>query len=99
MRLTIFCIPYFCLSFAFAQEEKQPLKNLFNEFHASVNHEMGNGFFGGGLGVNHVFRPDKVVAFRTGLDFQFFHAWSDSEDSHSYYSSVKDVHYISGKNF
>jgi hypothetical protein len=81
------------LNCAFGQAKEQPLRNLFNEFHASVNHELGTGFFGGGLAANHVFRPDKIVSFRTGLDFQFFHNWSDSENSHSYYTSVKDIHY------
>jgi hypothetical protein len=93
-RITlIIWISLFCYLSSFAQEKEQPLKNLFNEFHASVNHELGTGFFGGGLAANHVFRPDKVVSFRTGLDFQFFHHWSDSEDTHSYYSSMKNVHY------
>ncbi len=93
MRFLLFIVVMgFSLS-SFGQEKEQPLKNLFNEFHASVNHELGKGFFGGGLAANHVFRPDKIVSFRTGLDFQFFHSWSDSENSHSYYSSVKDVHY------
>lgn len=89
LSIVIFAFSLSCL----AQEKEQPLKNLFNEFHVSVNHELGDGFFGGGLGVNHVFRSDKVVAFRTGLDFQFFHAWSESENTHSYYSSAKNVHY------
>ena len=82
---------FFLLS-TFAQEKEQPLKNLFNEYHVSVNHGIGNGFFGGGLGVNHVFRPDKVVSLRMGMDFQFFHTWADSEQP-SHYSSAKNVHY------
>ena len=93
MRWIFFFCLHFFGSFVLGQEKEQPLKNLFNEFHASVNHELGKGFFGGGLGLNHVFRPDKVVSFRTGLDFQFFRAWRDSENNHSHYSSVKDVHY------
>jgi hypothetical protein len=75
------------------QEKKQDLKNLFNEYGVSVNHGIGTGFFGGGLGANHVFHPDKVVSFRTGLEFQFFHAWSDSESHPSHYSSTKNIHY------
>jgi hypothetical protein len=68
LLLVIFAFSISC----FAQEKEQPLKNLFNEFHISVNHGIGDGSFGGGLGVNHVFHPDKVISFRTGLDFQYF---------------------------
>lgn len=75
---------------SFAQEKEQPLRNLFNEFHASINHELGKGFFGGGLAANHVFHPDNIVSFRTGLDFQFFHIWGNTGDP-SHYSSTKDV--------
>lgn len=82
-----------CLSCAFGQDKEQPLKNLFNEYHASVNHGIGDGFFGGGLGVNHVFRPDKIVSLRTGMDFQFFHAWSPNGEHPSHYTSTKNVHY------
>ncbi len=72
MRISLLlAILAFC-SFSFAQEKEQPLNKLFNEFHASVNHGIGDGSFGGGLGVNHVFHPDKIVSFRTGFDFQFF---------------------------
>ncbi|MGV3613489.1 MAG: hypothetical protein ACO1N0_21195 [Fluviicola sp.] len=80
---------------SFAQGKEQPLKNLFNEFHASVNHGILNErtFFGGGLGVSHVFRPDKIFAVRTGLDFQFFHAWSDQGEHPSHYSSTRNIHY------
>lgn len=68
LLLVIFAFSISC----FAQEKEQPLKNLFNEYHVSVNHGIGDGSFGGGLGVNHIFHPDKVISFRTGLDFQFF---------------------------
>lgn len=83
---------------SFAQENsQQPLKDLFNEFHVSVNHGIGDGSFGGGLGVNHVFNPDKVVSFRTGLDFQFFsdQRYSDPPSHfgspYDYYCSYVDV--------
>lgn len=82
------------LSNVFAQEKEQKLKNLFNEFHVSANHGIGSskGFFGAGLGINKVFRPEKVIAFRTGLDFQFFHTWGNSGDP-AHYSSISNVHY------
>ncbi len=72
MRLLLSLIFMSFLNWNFAQEKEQPLRNLFNEYHVSVNHGIGDGSFGGGLGVNHVFHPDKVISFRTGLDFQFF---------------------------
>lgn len=64
----------------FSQEKEQKLKNLFNEFHVSVNHGLPfsseeRTFFGGGLGANHVFRADKIVGARTGLELDFFHFW------------------------
>ncbi|MGV3613487.1 MAG: hypothetical protein ACO1N0_21185 [Fluviicola sp.] len=90
MKLKLVTIAILLLNGAFAQEKEQPLKNLFNEFHASVNHPLGNGFLGGGLGANRIFRPDKVFSFRTGLDFQFFHVWGNAADP-SHYSSTKDV--------
>lgn len=80
------------LNRSFTQEKEQPLRNLFNEYHVSVNHGIGNGFFGGGLGANHVFNPDKIVSFRTGIDFQFFHVWGNAADP-SHYSSTKDIRY------
>lgn len=90
MRFLLFIVLIAFFNPVFGQDKEQPLKNLFNEFHASVNHPLGNGFFGGGLGANHVFRPDKICSFRTGLDFQFFHVWGNSADP-SHYSSTKDV--------
>lgn len=92
MRLLLSLIFMSFLNWNFAQEKEQPLKNLFNEYHVSVNHGIGNGFFGGGLGANHVFNPDKIVSFRTGIDFQFFHVWGDAADP-SHYSSTKDIRY------
>lgn len=72
MRIVLFIFLVVTFQDAYAQEKEQPLNKLFNEFHSSVNHGIGDGSFGGGLGVNHVFHPDKVISFRTGLDFQFF---------------------------
>ena len=90
MRMIYFTIFMLFYNASVAQEKEQTLKKLFNEFHVSVNHSLGNGFFGGGLGANHVFRPDKVFSFRTGLDLQFFHTWGNSGDP-SHYSSTKDI--------
>lgn len=63
---------------SFGQEKEKPLKNLFNEFHASVNHgvplsEYDRTFFGSGLGMSHVFRADRTVGARAGLELECFH--------------------------
>ncbi|MNJ82984.1 hypothetical protein D3C87_03970 [compost metagenome] len=78
---------------SFSQEKEQKLKNLFNEFHVSVNHGIGSGrtFFGAGLGANKVFRAEKIVAFRTGIEFQLFHTWDDVGDP-SHFSAIKNIH-------
>lgn len=60
-----------------AQDKKQ-FKDYFNEFHVSVNHGipmLGNSrtFFGGGLGMSHVFRADRTVGARAGLELECFH--------------------------
>lgn len=89
MRILLLFVLIGSLNFTFGQEKEQPLKNLFNEFHASVNRGFGEGFFGGGVGINHVFRPEKIFALRTGLEFQFFHAWA-SMDHHSHYASYEN---------
>ncbi|MGV3613488.1 MAG: hypothetical protein ACO1N0_21190 [Fluviicola sp.] len=75
MKLKLVTIAILLLNGAFAQEKEQPLKNLFNEFHASVNHGFLNNrtFFGGGLGASHVFRADRVLGARVGLEFELFH--------------------------
>ncbi|WP_294672851.1 hypothetical protein [uncultured Fluviicola sp.] len=61
----------------FAQEKKT-FKDYFNEFHISVNHGVplsanDRAFFGGGLGMSHVFRADRTVGARTGLELECFH--------------------------
>ena len=90
MRFLLFISLFFFLDPVSAQEEKQPLKDLFNEYYVSVNHGIGKGFFGGGLGVNHVFHPDKIVSIRTGLDLQYFQTWGNPVQP-SHYSSERDV--------
>lgn len=62
---------------ALAQENKT-FKDYFNELHISINHGVSlnaneRAFFGGGLGMSHVFRTDKVVGARTGLELDCFH--------------------------
>ncbi|MDR0803201.1 hypothetical protein [Fluviicola sp.] len=91
----IFGFTLMFLSSVFSQEKKQ---KPVNEFHVSVNHgiplsSLERTFFGVGLGVSHVFHSEKVAAFRTGLEFQFFHAWAGSLADHSHYSSSSNVHY------
>lgn len=75
MRIICFTILILFCSCSFAQEKEQPLKNLFNEFHVSVNHGVLNErtFFGGGLGASHVFRADRIVGARAGLELELFH--------------------------
>lgn len=92
--LVLICMQLFS---AFGQEKEPSLKKLFNEFHVSANHgiPINSGirtFFGAGLGANKVFRSEKMIAFRTGLDFQFFHTWGNSGDP-AHYSSISNVHY------
>ncbi|WP_343634573.1 hypothetical protein [Fluviicola sp.] len=97
MKIALFLVVLVLSFFCSAQEKEQPLKNLFNEYYISVNHGIGDGSFGGGLGLNHVFHPDKIVSFRTGLDFQYFSEMSYSEQpSHfgspyDYYCSYVDL--------
>ena len=97
MRLSLIFIFMSFLNRSFTQEKEQPLNKLFNEFHTSINHGIGDGSFGAGLGVNHVFNPDKVVSFRTGLDFQFFsdQRYSDPPSHfgspYDYYCSYVDL--------
>lgn len=62
----------------FTQEKKKRFKDYFNEFHVSVNHGVplnanDRAFFGGGLGMNHVFRADRTVGARAGLELELFH--------------------------
>lgn len=73
---------------SFAQENKKiQFKDYFNEFHASVNHGIPFGgytrtFFGGGLGMSHVFRADKIVGARAGLELDMVHFWDKGGFSH-----------------
>ena len=96
MRILLFFILIGSLNGVIAQEKEQPLKNLFNEFHASVNHGIplfmqDRTFFGVGLGANKVFRSDKIVAFRTGLELQLFHSWQANGDP-SHFSYTENIH-------
>lgn len=91
--LVLICMQLFP---AFGQEKEPSLKNLFNEFHVSANHGIplyskNRSFFGAGLGANKVFRSEKIIAFRTGLEFQLFHTWDDVGDP-SHFSAIKNIH-------
>lgn len=71
----ILLVVSFC---GFTQENKKKFKDYFNEFHASVNHGVSGywnkgAFWGGGLGMSHVFRPDRTVGARAGLELDLFH--------------------------
>lgn len=62
----------------FTQEKKKRFKDYFNEFHVSINHGVSlnandQAFFGGGLGMSHVFREDRTVGARAGLELELFH--------------------------
>lgn len=78
---------------AFGQKEKPAFKDYFNEYYVSVNHGIASSrtFFGAGLGASHVFQPQNVITFRTGVDLQFFHAWASS-GAPAHYSSVQNIH-------
>jgi hypothetical protein len=97
MKSLLFVIALILSKWSFGQEKKL-FKDYFNEFHVSVNHGIplfpaDRTFFGGGLGISHVFCADKIISFRTGLDFQLFHEWDEfGEPAH--YSSVKNIHYF-----
>ncbi|WP_300661415.1 hypothetical protein [Fluviicola sp.] len=79
--LTLFLLFFSLLLWAQDDLEKEPsLKNVFNEFHISVNHGIPfspgiRTFFGAGMGANHVFREEKIVGARTGLELDFLHFW------------------------
>lgn len=65
---------------AFCQEKERRPGVLINEYHVSANHGIplysdDRTFFGGGLGISHVFRPNRVVGARIGLEADFFHIW------------------------
>jgi|GEM_PF-4218815 len=73
---------------SFSQMCGQPLKDLFNEFHVSINHGVGSErtFFGAGLGANHLFHPDRALGARIGLEADFYHFAYDggSSPEHKY---------------
>lgn len=76
-RIVVF---FFLLSGSgFSQVNEQSLRNLFNEFHVSVNRGIGSerNFFGAGLGVNHIFRADQALGARIGLQADFYHFWNE----------------------
>lgn len=79
MKTRILILFFLLSEFAFSQMEAQSLRNLFNEFHVSVNRGIGSerNFFGAGLGANHIFRADQVLGARIGIQADFFHFWNE----------------------
>lgn len=66
------------------------------EFHYSVNHASSlntpdRTFFGGGIGGNVIF-GEKVVGFKTGVEFNFFHVWTPTLYA-GHYTNQTNVHY------
>lgn len=46
------------------------------EFHASINYPIASQTFpGAGLGANVLFREEKLVNFKIGLEINYFHTW------------------------
>jgi hypothetical protein len=81
----------------FGQERNLKFKDYFNEFHISVNHGVPfypaeKTFFGGGLGMNHVFRANRVVGARAGLEIDFLHFWSKGESPPEYDQTILNQH-------
>nr|WP_294857977.1 hypothetical protein [uncultured Fluviicola sp.] len=67
------------------------------EFHASVNHPISNKpgvrtFYGGGVGVNVIFKDTSRVCFKTGVEFNYFHTW-DSWLYSGHFSNQTNIHY------
>lgn len=78
MKYSLLPMLFGTLTTVFGQNEKLQFKDYFNEFHVSVNHGIplgGNNrtFYGAGLGMSHVFRAEKTVGARAGLELDFFH--------------------------
>ncbi|MDR0803202.1 hypothetical protein [Fluviicola sp.] len=94
------CLPFFSV---FGQEKK--FKDYFNEFHVSLNHGVPfyllysglvpeeRTFFGGGLGISHVFRADRVVGARAGLELECFHIWDRGGFPPEFDYAVKNRHF------
>jgi hypothetical protein len=67
------------------------------EFHASVNHPISTKggvrtFYGGGIGVNVIFKDTNRVSFKTGLELNYFHTW-DSWLYSGHFSNQTNIHY------
>lgn len=95
-----FSILVICLSFwangLFAQAKEQSLKNLFNEFHVSANHGIVSPrtFFGAGFGAGHIFKADRVIGARIGLEVDLFHFWNGGISTPEYkYESRSNQHF------
>lgn len=67
------------------------------ELHFSANHPLSGKsenrtFYGGGFGVNLVFRDERKFSFKTGFETNFFHTWNKSVYM-SHFSGKSNVHY------
>jgi hypothetical protein len=74
----------------------QPKIPIF-ELHFSANHPLSSNpedrtFYGGGFGANLVFRDNKPLSFKTGLEANFFHTWNKSVYL-GHTSGESNVHY------
>ena len=97
MRFLLVFILVSFLSGSFAQKGKHRFKEYFNEFHVSINHGIpwyGNNrtFFGGGMGMSHVFGSDRVVGARASLDLDFFHFWDNGGFDHFLEQTILNQH-------
>lgn len=60
------------------------------EFHGSVNYPIADQTFpGAGLGTNILFREEKLVNFKIGLEINYFHTWAET----NYGAKYGDHHY------
>ncbi|WP_341907746.1 hypothetical protein [Fluviicola taffensis] len=67
------------------------------EFHASVNHPISakegvRTFYGGGIGVNVIFKDTNRVSFKTGIELNYFHTW-DAWLNSGNFSNQTNIHY------
>lgn len=97
MKLLTLILFFLVSGTGFSQMNEQSLRNLFNEFHVSVNRGIGSerNFFGAGLGANHIFRADQVLGVRIGIQADFFHFWNEGVSGPEFnkYESRSNQHF------
>ena len=96
MKRRILIIILVFISFAAVSQEKLKAIRGF-EFHASVNHPISakegvRTFYGGGIGVNVIFKDTNRVSFKTGVELNYFHTW-DSWLYSGHFSNQTNIHY------